>query len=175
WTTIDLRDESIIVEDDFYMVYMQTEDSEDAPKLQQDKDGEFTERSWENYHGNWYQLEPSILTGNKMIRALVDYEVEEPVISSPSDGDVTAETEIDVEGTATPGTTIQLMNNEEEIDETTVDDDGQFVGTATLEQGENELTAEIGRASCRERGSSTEGGGQGRTSRRVTRSTQSSW
>src|SRR5699024_11581195 len=83
--------------------------------------------------------------------------------------------EIDVEGTATPGTTIQLMNNEEEIDETTVDDDGQFVGTATLEQGENELTAEIGRASCRERGSSTEGGGQGRTSRRVTRSTQSSW
>lgn len=141
WTTVDLRDESIIVEDDFYMVYMQTEDGEDAPKLQQDKDGEFTERSWENYHGNWYQLEPSILVGNKMIRANVDYEVEQPVITSPADGDVTGDMDIEVEGTATPGTKIQLTNNGEEMNETDVDDDGQFVTEIPLEQGENELTA----------------------------------
>lgn len=141
WTIVDLRDEGIIVEDDFYMVYMQTEDGSDAPRLEQDKNGQFTERSWESYHGHWYQLESNFLTGNKMIRALVDYEVDHPVIISPTDGEVTSKAEIIVEGTTTPGTTIQLMNNDEKIIETSVNDDGNFSEKIPLEQGDNELKA----------------------------------
>src|SRR5699024_7354366 len=80
-------------------------------------------------------------TGNKMIRALVDYEVEQPIITSPIDGEFTNEQEIVVKGTATPHTTIQLMNNDEEINETQVDEDGQFSTDVTLEQGENNLIA----------------------------------
>lgn len=120
---------------------MQTEDADNAPKLQQDKNGPFTERSWESYHGNWYPLEQSILTGNKMIRALVDYEVDQPVITSPTDGALTNEPDILVKGTATPQTTIQLMNNDEKINETSVDDNGNFETEVSLEQGENELKA----------------------------------
>ncbi|MBU5465821.1 S8 family serine peptidase [Virgibacillus sp. MSJ-26] len=141
WTTVDLRDEGLVVEDDFYMVYMQTEDGDNAPKLQQDKNGEFTERSWENYHGNWYQLESNFLTGNKMIRALVDYEVDQPMITTPTDGEITNEQDVVVEGTATPNTTIQLLNNDEEIKETNVNEDGQFTTEVSLDQGENNLIA----------------------------------
>src|SRR5699024_8042752 len=120
---------------------MQTADSDDAPKLQQDKSGPFTERSWENYHGNWYQLESNFLTGNKMIRALVDYEAEQPIITSPIDGEFTNEQEIVVKGTATPHTTIQLLSNDEEINETQVDEDGQCSTDLIQERGKNKLIA----------------------------------
>src|SRR5699024_9949744 len=49
------------------------------------------------------------------------------------------EQEIVVKGTATPHTTIQLLSNDEEINETQVDEDGQFSTDVTLEQGENKL------------------------------------
>src|SRR5699024_7087312 len=141
WTIVDLRDEGIVVEDDFYIVYMQVKDGRDAPKLQQDKNDPFTERSWENYHGHWYQLESNFLTGNTMIRAIVDYEVDQPVITSPKDGEMTNETEIIVEGTATPNTIIHLKNNDEDIKQGNVDDKGEFSISMTLNQGENELKA----------------------------------
>src|SRR5699024_832195 len=116
-------------------------DSDDATKLQQDKSGPFTERSWENYHGNRYQLESNFLTGNKMIRALVDYEAEQPIITSAIDVDCTTEQARVVKATVTPHTTIQLLSNDEEIKETQVDEDGQFSTDVTLEQGENKLFA----------------------------------
>src|SRR5690625_5088130 len=141
WTIVDLRNEGIVVEDDFYIAYMQIEDGRGAPMLQQDKSRPFTERSWENYHGNWYQLESNFLTGNKMIRALVDYEVDQPMITSPTDGEITNEQDVVVEGTATPNTTIQLLNNDEKIKETNVNDEGQFTAEVSLDQGENNLIA----------------------------------
>lgn len=141
WTTVDLRDEGIVVKDDFYMVYMQSQDSREAPKLQQDKNGPFTERSWENYQGHWYQLESNFLTGNKMIRALVDYEMDTPVITSPEEDYITSEAEITVEGKATPTTKIQLMINGETVERKEVDDNGDFSIPATLIEGKNALTA----------------------------------
>lgn len=141
WTIVDLRDEGIVVEDDFYIAYLQTQDGRDAPLLQQDKNEPFTERSWENYHGNWYQLESNFLTGNKMIRALIEYEVDEPMITSPQDGEMTKEDEIVVEGTATPNTELKLVNNKEEIEQVNVNDSGEFSTTLALSQGQNQLKA----------------------------------
>ncbi|MBO1910165.1 carboxypeptidase-like regulatory domain-containing protein, partial [Microvirga sp. 3-52] len=89
WTTVDLRDEGIIVDGDFYMVYIQTEDSTTSTSLQQDKSSPFQSRSWEMYSGYWYQLESSFLVGNKSIRALVEYELDQPIITSPKSEDVT--------------------------------------------------------------------------------------
>lgn len=141
WTYVDLRDEGIVVEDDFYIVYMQTQDGGDAPLLQQDKSGPFTERSWENYHGNWYPLESNFLTGNKMIRALVEYEVDRPKILSPKNGEMTNENEVTVKGTATPNTKISLIHNDEEVEQVIVEDSGEFSVPIELTQGENELKA----------------------------------
>jgi len=141
WTVVDLRDEGIVVRDDFYIAYMQTEDGRDAPMLQQDKSGPFTDRSWESFHGNWYQLESNFLTGNKMIRALVEYEVDQPMITSPQDGEMTKEDEVVVKGTATPNTEIQLVNNKDDIEQVNVNDSGEFSTTLALSQGENQLKA----------------------------------
>src|SRR5699024_9209075 len=141
WTIVDLRNEGIVVEDDFYLAYMQIEDGRGAPMLQQDKSGPFTERSWEKFHGNWYQLESNFITGNKMIRALVEYEVDQPIITSPQDGDMTKEDEVVVKGTATPNTEIKLVNNKEEIEQVNVNDNGEFNTTLALGQGENQLKA----------------------------------
>ncbi|WP_439144818.1 cell wall-binding repeat-containing protein [Virgibacillus profundi] len=141
WTTVDLGDEGIFVNDDFYIVYIQTEDRQNTPRLEQDKNGPFTERSWEMYHGYWYQLESNFLTGNKMIRALVDYEVNEPAITSPKHDEITNDSTITVEGTASPTTTIELMNNSEKVGAAEVGDDGKFAITMELTEGKNEITA----------------------------------
>ncbi|MFA1821972.1 S8 family serine peptidase [Virgibacillus oceani] len=140
WTIVDLRDYGILVEEEFYMVYIQSEGRETAPRLQNDKD-EFTDRSWEMYKGFWYQLEPDFLTGNKMIRSVVEYEVDTPVISSPENGLVTKHTEINVEGTATAETDVRVMNNGKAAEFTNVGENGTFNIDVPLKEGDNELTA----------------------------------
>ncbi|WP_456093736.1 S8 family serine peptidase [Ornithinibacillus halophilus] len=141
WTTVDLSNYGIIVEDDFYMVYIQSEGRETAPRLQNDKD-EFTYRSWEMYKGYWYPLEPNFLTGNKMIRAVVEYEVDEPVITSPQNNEFfTENSTVTVEGTASPTTTIHLENNGEDVGTANIRDDGSFSVEVELSEGLNELQA----------------------------------
>ncbi|MFD1609698.1 S8 family serine peptidase [Oceanobacillus luteolus] len=140
WTTVDLRDYGIFVEEEFYMVYIQSEGRETAPRLQNDKD-EFTYRSWELYKDFWYPLEPNFLTGNKMIRAVVEYEIEEAIITSPEDGSLTNKAEVTVNGTAAPGTTIKLLQNGEEVGSADIDDDGNFAIEAELAEGKNEFVA----------------------------------
>ncbi|HLR04080.1 MAG TPA: S8 family serine peptidase [Virgibacillus sp.] len=139
WTVVDLEDESIIVDDDFYMVYIQTAVNTEAPGLATDETSPNAERSYQYVSGDW-EASPAD-EGNYMIRARVDYEVEEPVIESPEDGDITNEEEVTVEGTASPTTSIELQNNGEEVDTVEVDDDGNFSVPATLEEGANELVA----------------------------------
>ncbi|WP_461182453.1 S8 family serine peptidase [Virgibacillus kimchii] len=140
WTTVDLRDYGIMVDEEFYMVYIQSEDRETAPRLQNDKD-EFTYRSWEMYKGFWYQLEPDFLTGNKMIRSVVEYEVDDPVITSPKDGLITNETETAVEGTATPEMSVSVLNNGEEVGTAEIGEDAAFSINTGLTEGDNEITA----------------------------------
>ena len=153
WTFIDLEDQGIVVDGDFYLVYIQTKDSREAPKLQNDKSGTFTKRSWEMYRGHWYQLEKDFLTGNKMIRAIVDYEVDTPVITSPDEGHSTIERLITVEGSASPTTMIELKQNGKKIDTVEVGESGSFAIDAQLEVGENKFVA-ISLVNGREAGTS---------------------
>lgn len=140
WTVIDLSDENIMVDDDFYMVYVQTEENEFAPLLGVDKDKPYAGRTYQGEPGGvWTQLPAD--KGNYMIRARVSYEVETPEITNPEDGLITGEEEVSIEGTATTDTDMKLMNGDEEIDVVTVTEDGAFSLDATLDEGDNELTA----------------------------------
>lgn len=96
WTTVDLGDEGIIVGKDFYLVYVQTEDLANSPGLATDEDGEYSGRNWQYTDGSWSKA-PSD-QGNFMIRALVDYELSVPVITSPKDGFITNQKNAVIEG-----------------------------------------------------------------------------
>ena len=76
-----------------------------------------------------------------MIRARVSYEVNTPVITSPTDGLATNDSAITIEGSASPTTTIQLKNNAEEVESVVVQEDGTFAIPTELTEGSNEFTA----------------------------------
>lgn len=139
WTVVDLSEHAIQVNGDFYMVYIQRDVNTNAPGLATDENGPNAERSFQYVGGAWNQSPAD--EGNYMIRARVNYEVEEAVITSPEDGLITNETEVTVEGTASPTTFIKLVNNGEEVDTVEVGDDGKFAIPATLAEGDNELVA----------------------------------
>lgn len=139
WTTVDLSQEGIITEGDFYLVYIQTKANPNAPGLATDENGPLSERSWQYVGGSWTAT-PSE-EGNYMIRALVDYEVTPPVITSPEDGTYTNQEKAVIEGTSSPGTTVHLFNGEEEAVSVEASDEGAFSGEITLQAGENIITA----------------------------------
>lgn len=139
WTIVDLRDENIQVSGDFYMVYVQTGANPNTPGLATDENGPNAGRSFQSVAGTWSPSPSS--EGNYMIRARVDYEVQAVQITSPSNGYMTNEPAIEVEGKASPTTTISLLNNGEEVEEVTVGEDGTFKIPVTLSEGENELQA----------------------------------
>ncbi|SDK26509.1 S8 family peptidase [Sediminibacillus albus] len=139
WTHVDLADKGISVSGDFYMVYIQTEPNPNTPGLGTDEDGEYSGRSWQFVDGGWSEAPES--EGNYMIRALVDYAAEAPVIESPADSSFTNEESITVEGSASPSTTLTVYNNGEEAASTPVTDEGKFSVEITLNEGANELTA----------------------------------
>ncbi|MFD2628969.1 S8 family serine peptidase [Oceanobacillus kapialis] len=139
WTVVDLSEHGIVVEEDFYMVYVQTQPNTGAPGLATDENGPNAERSYQLVGGAW---SPAPATeGNYMIRARVSYEAETPVITSPAEDLITNESEITVEGTASPTTTVQLLNNGEEVGSAEIGEEGTFAIDAELTEGENELTA----------------------------------
>ncbi|MEC5424899.1 S8 family serine peptidase [Virgibacillus sp. C22-A2] len=139
WTIVDLRENAIQVDGDFYMVYIQTGAYPNVPGLATDENGPYAERSYQVVGGAWSQSPAS--EGNYMIRARVSYEVDAPVITSPAEDLITNEAEITVEGSASPTTTLQLLNNGEEAGTTEVGDDGNFAITTELAEGDNEITA----------------------------------
>ncbi|MFD1173866.1 S8 family serine peptidase [Oceanobacillus picturae] len=139
WTVVDLSEHGIVVEGDFYMVYVQTQPNTAAPGLATDENGPNAERSYQMVGGAW---SPSpAAEGNYMIRSRVSYEAETPVITSPAEDLITNEAEITVEGTASPTTTVQLLNNGEEVGSAEIGEEGSFAIDAELTEGENELTA----------------------------------
>ncbi|PAV27583.1 hypothetical protein CIL05_21410, partial [Virgibacillus profundi] len=139
WTVVDLREHAIQVEGDFYMVYIQTGANPNVPGLATDENGPNAERSYQLVAGAW-SASPAI-EGNYMIRARVSYEVEEPVITSPAEDLLINEADITVEGTASPTTTVQLLNNGEEVGSVEVGEEGNFTIPTELTEGENALTA----------------------------------
>ncbi|WP_157087645.1 S8 family serine peptidase [Oceanobacillus damuensis] len=139
WTVVDLREHSIQVEGDFYMVYMQTDPHPYAPGLATDENGTNAGRSYQYVGGAWSQSPAS--EGNYMIRARVAYGVEDSVITSPADGLVTNDAAVTVEGTASSTTTVKLLNNGTEVGTAEVGDEGTFAIPTELTEGENEFTA----------------------------------
>lgn len=139
WTVVDLSEHNIVVNGDFYMVYRQTFANPNTPGLATDENGTNAERSYQSVSGTW---SPSpAAEGNYMIRARVSYEVNAPVITSPTDGLATNDPDITIEGTASPTTTIQLKNNGEEVESVVVGDEGTFAIPTELIEGSNEFTA----------------------------------
>ncbi|SHF76463.1 S8 family serine peptidase [Ornithinibacillus halophilus] len=137
WTVVDLREHSIKVDGDFYMVYVQTQVNTQAPGLATDENGENAGRSYQLVGGAW-SASPAE-EGNYMIRANVAYGVENSEITSPIDGSITNETTITVEGTATPTTTVELYNNDVLAGTVEIDDSGSFAADVDLSEGENSL------------------------------------
>ncbi len=101
WTVVDLSEHGIMVEEDFYMVYIQTQPNPLSPGLATDETSPNAERSWQYVGGSWSQSPKN--EGNYMIRARVNYEVETPTITSPSTGFITNDNKVTIEGTASPG------------------------------------------------------------------------
>lgn len=139
WTVVDLRGEQIVVNGDFYMVYIQQKNDPNAPGLATDENGKYVGRSYQFVNGGWNQAPAN--EGNYMIRARIAYVVDVPVITSPKNGFNTKDSEIIVEGEASPQTNIKLLNNGEEIGVTETGEDGKFTFSTELTEGENEFTA----------------------------------
>jgi bacillopeptidase F len=139
WTDVDLSEHGIIVEQDFYMVYIQSHPNPNTPGLGTDEDGEYAARSWQLVGGAWSPSPEA--EGNYMIRARVNFEVTAPSITSPADGFYTNEETVTVEGNAAPTTTVHVLNNGEEVGTTTATEEGTFAFDISLNDGENVLSS----------------------------------
>ncbi|WP_175991103.1 S8 family peptidase [Bacillus sp. Marseille-Q1617] len=139
WTHVDLSEHGIMVDGDFYMVYIQSAPNPNAPGLGTDEDGEYAARSWQLVGGAWSPSPED--EGNYMIRATVNYEVTAPVITSPKDGSYTKDESVTVEGTSAPTTTVHLYNGDEEVAQAETAEDGTFSADVTLNDGENVISA----------------------------------
>ncbi|SEN24117.1 S8 family peptidase [Lihuaxuella thermophila] len=140
WTVVDLSAKGILVEQDFYMVCMQTDPFPYSPGLGIDRNGPKSGRNWQLVDGSW-SLFPENDYGNLMIRARVDLEAGPPVITLPKDGNHTNQSAITVEGKAAPTTRVHIMNHGEEVTAVPARNDGTFSAEVTLRNGENVLTA----------------------------------
>ena len=152
WTIVNLAEHNIVVDGEFYMVYIQSVANPNAPGLAADEDGPNAKRSFQYVSGAWAPTPAD--EGNYMIRARVNYEVTQPVITSPKSGTLTNDENAVIEGKASPTTTITLQNNGEEVDSVVVTADGTFSFHTTLTEGDNEFKA-ISTLDGRETGSST--------------------
>ncbi|WP_045516760.1 S8 family peptidase [Neobacillus niacini] len=139
WTHVDLSSHGIVVEGDFYLVYIQAGINTSSPGLATDEDGENALRSWQLVGGAWSPSPED--QGNYMIRAVVDYEVTAPTITSPVDGSFTNVGSVKVEGEAAPTTKVHIYNHGEEIGTVEAADNGTYAVEISLEKGENSLTA----------------------------------
>ncbi|MGE6631303.1 S8 family serine peptidase [Bacillus sp. NPDC077027] len=139
WTKVDLEDQAITVDGDFYLVYIQTKVSAESPGLATDEDGPNAERSWQLTSGSFSPSPKE--EGNYMIRALVNYEADIPEITSPNDGKITNENSIEIEGKASPETNVAIYQDKEEIAKVKSDQDGKFQKKVLVEEGEYSFTA----------------------------------
>lgn len=139
WTRLELE-EPVTVEGDFYIVYIQTPAGTAAPGLATDESSPNALRSWQRASGTW-SLSP-VEEGNYMIRALVRYPVNAPVIVTPATDTYTAEEALTVTGTSpADGAELQLFNGEELVGTTTVENQ-QFSLPITLQAGDNALSVQ---------------------------------
>lgn len=141
WTRVDLSSHGIMVDGDFYIAYTQTGANPNVPGLATDEDGNFSGRSWGEVSGVWAPTPKD--EGNYMIRAIVNYEVSAPAITSPKADSYTNESEMTVEGVTSPNMTVEIFNGEDVAVTVTANAEGLFSAPVQLAEGENTLTARV--------------------------------
>lgn len=139
WTVVDLSDQGIVVNGDFYIVYVQTAPYPNAPGLATDESSGSAGHSWERVGGVWAPSPED--EGNYMIRARVNYEVTPPVITAPTDNTYTNNKAVTVTGKAAPTTRVTILNNGQAQTTVSTADDGTFSADIQLQAGDNVLTA----------------------------------
>ncbi|MGR6543666.1 S8 family serine peptidase [Paenibacillus tundrae] len=140
WTTVEFP-ESVVVEGDFYIVYVQTTEGTQAPGLATDETGTNAGRSWQRVNGNWTTAPAE--EGNYMIRAIVKYPVNAPVITTSVKGTYTNKTKITVNGTSpASGAEARIYNGGKAAGKAQVVN-GKFTLEVNLQPGVNALTAEV--------------------------------
>lgn len=145
WTNVDLSDKGIVVDGDFYMVYIQSQPNPYTPGIAIDESSPLQQgRSWEYFGGVFTEITGSSdFPGNYMIRATVEYAVDTPVLTSPADGSHTNVETASVEGFTNPGQTVEVFKNGEVAAETTSSEDGSFAVDVALTEGQNTLSARV--------------------------------
>ncbi|MFB5267822.1 S8 family serine peptidase [Paenibacillus enshidis] len=139
WTTVDIPD-PVIVEGDFYIVYIQTLAGLSAPGLATDENGPNALRSWYRVSGSWSPAPED--DGNYMIRAIIKNSVPVPVISTPVTDTYTNEAQLTVTGTSpADGVEIRLFNDDEPAG-TAIVENKQFSLPVELHPGANALTVQ---------------------------------
>ncbi|MFJ7726214.1 S8 family serine peptidase [Neobacillus sp. NPDC097160] len=139
WTQVDLSSHGILVEGDFYLVYIQADVNTKSPGLATDENGTNAKRSWQLVGGAWTPSPEA--EGNYMIRAVVDYEVTAPSITSPVNGTFTNVETVNVKGEAAPTTKVHIFNKGQEVATVDTKNDGTYAVDVKLQKGENQLTA----------------------------------
>lgn len=140
WTVLELP-EPVTVDGDFYIVYIQTLAGTSAPGLAADETSPNALRSWQRVSGNWSLAEED--SGNYMIRAIVRYPVNAPVITSPEADSFTNTAAVTVTGTSPAAEAEVKLYNGTELAGETVVENGEFSIPIQLHEGANELSAEI--------------------------------
>lgn len=138
WTTVEFP-EPVIVTGDFYIVYVQSVAGTGAPGLATDENGTNAGRSWQRVGGAW-STSPAE-EGNYMIRAVVRYPVNAPVLTTPANT-YTNQSTFTISGTSpASGAQIKFYNGKDLAGTTTVAN-GKFSYGVKLRSGINAITAE---------------------------------
>lgn len=138
WTSVEFP-EPVIVTGDFYIVYIQTAAGTSAPGLATDENGTYAARSWQRVSGAW-SVSPAE-EGNYMIRAVVKYPVNAPVLTTPANT-YTNQSTYAISGTSpASGAQIKFYNGKDAAGTTTVNN-GTFSHDVKLRAGVNVITAE---------------------------------
>lgn len=137
-TVVDLSAHNIEVTGDFFMVYVQTEGGSAGPGIAVDENSQNAQRTY-LFSAREFELFPDY--GNAMIRANIASPVEGAVLDPALDGSFTNQSVLTIEGSSTPGATIELFNNGESAGIQDVNDEGAFALDVELVEGANELVA----------------------------------
>ncbi|MCD8510593.1 MAG: S8 family serine peptidase [Bacillus sp. (in: Bacteria)] len=137
WNYIDLSDYGFVTDGDFFISTLQDQIGDLSPGVGTDMDGAGVGRSYLYVNGDFQQ---NTQYGNFMIRANVAYSLDAPVITTPAHMTYTNEGTVEVAGTTTAESTVNIYNNGE-LAGSVESENREFSVTIELEEGENVITA----------------------------------
>ncbi len=138
WNEVDLSGFGLTLTGDFIVAYIQDQAYPNVPGMATDQSSRDSGRNYQYVSGEWTPVQDA---GNFMIRAVVDFEVTPPQITSPADGAYLSTGVFEVRGTGTPDTAVTLFVDGTEMGSATVDADGNWATYLELRDGTRVLTA----------------------------------